>query len=123
MPLSKKDRLILFYEELGKAPPVDSAEKAFRLLAEKLNAVEDAHSGVKSDSRRWKLDGRMYPPQEDNACPVDGCPGLTVYRSRGHRTFIGENGAIEIWLLSGKVVFSKPGKNGRDVRGEHPDSL
>lgn len=61
-----------------------------------MNGVEDEFSGVLFNPEAWKSDGRMYPPQEDFAQPDPFRAGVTVYRSRGHSTFIGANGAVEI---------------------------
>jgi hypothetical protein len=115
--LSKEARVELFLEKLRKAQAASSLASAYQLLCVTLNTVEDEHSGVPFNPSAWLDDGRLYPPQEDNARML--AEGVTVYRHRGHKTFIAENGAILIWDIAKKsVVFSKRGKNGKDV----PDS-
>ena len=113
--LSKEQRLKLFFERLSEAPVATSAEEAFQLLAETLNRIEDAHSGVPFDPSNWQSDGRLYPPQEDSKRSVDGRENLHRYRSRGHNTFISSDGAILILDLSKNVIFEKSGRNGESI--------
>jgi hypothetical protein len=41
---------------------------------------------------------------------------VTRYRSKGHSTLIGDNGAIAIKdHTSGAIIFSKPGADGRAI--------
>lgn len=61
-------------------------------MGERPNAVEDELSGEPFDPEAWMSQQRMYPPQEDNSRPVAGFPGVV----RGHNSFIGSNGAIEM---------------------------
>ncbi len=61
MPLSKRERLRLFFETLRTAPAAATAEAAFAMLCDTLNRIEDAHSGVPFDPMRWQSDGRLYP--------------------------------------------------------------
>ncbi len=86
-----------------------------RLLSETLNAVEDEHSGVANDPTQWVSDGRMYPPQADSARDVADRPELTRYRSKGHNTFIANNGAIRVERENRDLVLSKPGCDGMEV--------
>ena len=94
--LSKDVRFRLFLDRLHAAAPTASHDEAFALIATTLNAIEDEDSGVPADPANWQFDGRMYPPQADMARPLPGMPGVIVYRSRAHRTFIGANGAFAI---------------------------
>lgn len=110
--IGKRERLDLFFERLSAADPAADAEEAFLLISRILNEVEDEYSGVTFDPENWKDDGRLYPPLKDNARPVNGRPDLTRYRSRGHNTFIRENGAIGIRALGGELIFEKAGKDG-----------
>ena len=57
--MDKRARLQVFYERLQAAPPAETREKAYGLLCETLNAVEDEHSGVANDPRNWQTDGRL----------------------------------------------------------------
>lgn len=124
--LSKKERLQLFLKALADVPDdqrPSTHDEAFALIATTLNRIEDAHSGVPYNPDTWQTDGRMYPPQLDARRSVQGFTGVTRYRSKGHNTFIGDNGAIEIasipaggGVLDGRKVFvSVPGRDGRDV--------
>lgn len=82
----------------------------------KLNSVEDEYSGVPYNPQSFLSDGRLYPPQLDNAHAVDGFPDVTRYRSTGHNTFIANNGAIEVKIVAtNEVQFVKNGANGKGV--------
>lgn len=114
--LSKDARLRLFLDSLRSATPAASHDGALALIATTLNAVEDEHSGVPANPANWQSDGRMYPPQADMARPSAELPGVTVYRSRGHRTLIGPNGAFTIAEIhGGKVLVEKVGSDGRSL--------
>jgi len=114
--LSKEQRVNLFIGRLRQAPPAGSFEEGHQLLCETLTLVEDEHSGVPSNPNLWRDDGRLYPPQEDMARAVEKAPGVTVYRSRAHKTFIGKNGAILIWdIFNRRAVLSKKGRDGKEV--------
>lgn len=115
MSFSKEERVQEFLRRLHEAGCVESAEAAFTLIGETLCAVEDELTDIANRPENWQTDGRMYPPQADNARDVDGRPDLIRYRSRAHNTFIGENGSIEIQDLQGIVLLSKPGKDGRGI--------
>jgi hypothetical protein len=53
----------------------------------------------------------------DNIRSVRGKPRLKRLRSVAHETYIGDNGCIEIRLVSTKVtVFTKPGADGFSVK-------
>lgn len=55
----------------------------------------------------------MYPVQADMARALPGHAGVTAYRSRAHRTFIGDNGAFIIADASGQsIAVNKPGADG-----------
>src|SRR5690606_6750703 len=107
------ERFQEFLKRLSAAPPAGSGSDALTLLREMLNAVEDQLSGIAYQPEQWQNDGRIYPPQEDNARDVPGRDDLVRYRSRGHSTWIRNNGAIEIRDHTGTVVFSKLGADGR----------
>lgn len=58
----------------------------------------------------------MYPPQADMARALPDRPGVTLYRSRGHRTWIGSNGAFMIAEFhNGNVLVEKAGRDGRHL--------
>lgn len=78
--------------------------------------VEDELTDIPFNPGLFRSDGRMYPPQEDHAHAVDGHPEVTRYRSSGHNTFLGSNGAIEIRRIrGGHVDLAKHGADGRGV--------
>lgn len=105
----------IFLERLRVAAPANSAEEAFGLLANTLNAVEDEFSGIPYSPEQWKSDGRMYPPQEDSQRKCPKKPSLRKYRSKAHYDFIGINGSIRIETLEGKVLLDKSGSDGRSA--------
>jgi hypothetical protein len=113
--ISKAKRLTEFLQRLQAAPPASSADEAFDLLANTLNAVEDELSGVPNRPELWKTDGRMYPPQEDSRVKCPERPSLRKYRSKGHYDFIGLNGSIRIETLDGEVLLDKRGLDGRSA--------
>ena len=56
----------------------------------------------------------MYPPQDDSErkCEI---PGVRMFRTRGHRVWIGNNGAIRIATAGAReerIVLDKAGKDG-----------
>jgi hypothetical protein len=119
---TKGERVKLFTKELGGRPPAKSHDEAYKQLADSMNKVKDAESGMPFHPERWATDGRLYPPQEDRRLPIPDRPDIAGYRSLGHTTYIGDNGAIEIQTAvpkgqegKGKVIFSKQGADGRGV--------
>jgi hypothetical protein len=117
--LSKEQRMEIFFGRLRRALAVATFDEAYQLLCQTLNAVEDEHSGVPANPSMWRDDERLYPPQDDKARAVESVPGVTVFRSRLHKTFIATNGAILIWDLSTRrSVLSKKGKDGKEVPKE-----
>lgn len=115
---SKEERIAEFLRRLEAKPPVSTTDEALELLSQTLNEVEDELTDIPFDPENWQTDGRLYPPQEDNARDVSGRDDLVCYRSRGHRTFIRSNGAIEIRDLRGQIIASKQGTDGRGVELE-----
>ena len=119
--LPKADRFRLFLSRLTAAPAVASQKAAFALIAGTLNAVEDEHSGIPANPANWQFDGRMYPPQSDMARRSVDLPGVTVYRSRAHRTLVASNGAFTIVeVATGAVLIAKPGSDGHPVPSARP---
>ncbi|WFU31480.1 hypothetical protein QA635_33915 [Bradyrhizobium brasilense] len=121
--LDRRQRIAVFLDRLGSAAPAASHDEAFELLRRTLTAVEDELSGVPDDPDNYLDNGRLYPPRQDSRRKVPGRPDLVRYRSKGHNTWIGLNGAIRIEELSGKsggqrCCLDKPGKDGRTVRLE-----
>ena len=117
---SKAERLTIFIARLEACPAFTSQQEAMEGLASTLNGVEDEFSGVPFDPEAWESDGRMYPPQEDSARPDPLREGVTVYRSRGHSTFIGANGAVEIVVRKqgrlNATVYQREGADGVFLR-------
>jgi hypothetical protein len=98
-----------FFRRLNQAALAGSVAEALALISNILNDVEDEMTGIPYAPEKWQEDGRMYPPQADSIHPAADRPGFIRLRSRAHNTFIGEDGAIEIFDLEGNVVVSKPG--------------
>ncbi|MGC2855468.1 hypothetical protein ACM64Y_08335 [Novispirillum sp. DQ9] len=115
MTASKAQRLAVFLEKLGQAPPARSAAEARQLLETVLNAVEDTLTSIPAAPDQWQTDGRMYAPRDDSARTVPGRPDVTRYRNRNHNTWIGQNGAIRISRSDGACLLDKPGLDGRTV--------
>jgi hypothetical protein len=116
----KSVRLEVFLERLKNAQPASTHDEAYELLCTVLNRVEDEMTTIPFDPSRWQTDGRMYPPQPDSVRAVPNHPNLKRYRSRGHDTYIAENGAIQIAApaaMGGRVHLSKRGLDGKDVWG------
>ncbi len=107
---TKEERFAEFLRRLTASPPVSTVDGALELLSRTLCEVEDELTDIPYQPENWQTDGRMYPPQEDQAREIAGREDLVRYRSRGHSTYIRSNGAIEIRdHLTGQVVFSKYG--------------
>jgi hypothetical protein len=96
------ERIALFFERLNAQPAAATHDEALRVVAETLNAVEDQFSGAAYDPEKHLSDGRMYPPQEDSRRQVEGRNDVARYRSRGHNTWIANNGAIRIEKIGSK---------------------
>jgi hypothetical protein len=111
---SKADRLDEFFRRLRALPAAANFREAMRQIETTLNAVEDELTDIPFDPSQWRSDGRLYPPQEDNMLET-GRPQVGGFRSFRHRTLIGLNGAIEIRETSGRMVFAKPGADGKFV--------
>jgi len=119
--LSKSARLKLVLQQLHIARATATHDAAFALIAEILNAVEDEHSGIPANPSNWRSDGRMYPPQADNARSSLDLPGVIVYRSRGHRTLIAANGAFTIVdVQTDEVLIEKLGLDGQGLPPTNP---
>ena len=112
---TKRERLDELFRRLAAAAAAGSFDEARALLDSTLNAVEDEMSGVPFNPETPLGDGRMYPPQDDYLFAVPDRPAIMRFRTRFHNIFIGSNGAIEIAVLKGARVFSKPGADGREV--------
>ncbi len=109
----KAVRVAEFLRRLAALAAASTAEEAFEQIGITLDAVEDELTATLNRPELWETDGRLYPPQHDKKRRVPGRSDVTAYRSEGHRTFIANNGAIEIRDLNGRVVFTKPGADGQ----------
>ncbi len=113
---TKAERLAIYLARLNAAFAFATRQEALDGIASILNAVEDEFSGVPRNSAAWESDGRLYPPDEDFAQPDASREGVTHYRSRGHSTFIGQNGAVEIVVrirgILGSPVYRRAGADG-----------
>ena len=121
-PWTRARRFQAFLERLQLLPAAASQPEALTQLRNVLDAVEDERSGVPYDPARWQSDGRMYAPEADGRRSVPDHPLVVRYRSRGHNTFLGVNGSIEIRRVRpgvrperGDVLLTKPGADGRSV--------
>ena len=118
--LTQSQRVAEFLKRLNATPPATSHDEAFKLVANTLNRVEDEFSGVAFDPGKHLDDGRLYPPQEDSRRDVPGRGDVIRYRSRGHNTWIGSNGAIHIEKIGKSrepsvCCLDKPGADGKTV--------
>ena len=100
---------------LETAPPTSTHHEAFAQLSGIINESEDRLSGVPYSPDAWQADGRIYPPMADSGWDLPDHPGVIRYRTRRHRVFIAENGAIEIQRLDGTVEITKRGDDQRGV--------
>jgi hypothetical protein len=123
-PLSKGERLAVFFQRLQGREPAASHSEAMALLVVTLNAVEDEFSGVAYNPEEPGTDGRMYPPNERFRYTKWERPGVSCYRQVAHATFVADNGAVEIRLRVGselgRIIFEKQGKDGRKVSDYDP---
>jgi hypothetical protein len=119
---SRRERLEEFLGRLAAAPSASGHDEAMRQVTDILNRVEDEMTSIPYDPTFPLHDGRMYPPQPDSKKAVSGRADVTRYRSKGHSTLIGDNGAIRIIdHASGGVVFDKPGADGQGIgEGDRP---
>jgi hypothetical protein len=113
---TKGQRLAEILRRLAAAPPSASHDDAYTLLCETIDTVEDEMTTTPNIPANHATDGRIYPPQNDNQRFVKGRPDLMRYKSKGHNTFIRDNGAITIALKNGTIVFEKPGADGQGTR-------
>jgi hypothetical protein len=111
----KAERFAEFLRRLGAAPAASDFDEAYRQVCDILNAVEDDMTSIPFDPPNWMKDGRLYPPQMDNMKVVSGRPDLKRFRSKGHSTTIGANGAIEVHEIPGRLVLAKSGVDGRGI--------
>jgi len=119
----REERLAEFLRRLATAPRAASFGEALQQMSDILNAVEDEMTDIPYDPDAWQADGRLYPPRVDSVREIPGHPGVRRLRSRGHNTFISENGAVEIADAAAGAppqdpIFTKPGADGRSVWGQ-----
>ena len=112
--MDKNKRLHTFIERLNMVDKADTADEAYTILAKVLNEVEDEFTNIPYSPHLWMTDGRLYPPQEDNRMNTSNTEVIR-YRNRRHNTYFGNNGAIMIQELSGKIIVDKAGRDGRKV--------
>jgi len=114
--MKKANRSSLFLKRLKKARKASTFDEAYTLLFDTLNKVEDEYSGAPYNIEQWRTDGRMYPPQMDNARPLEDYPGITRFRTLAHHVFISDKGAILIYNHRSKSIdLSKSGKDGSQI--------
>ena len=114
--MDRKQRFALFLVALEQAPSASDRASARELLTRLLNEVEDAHSGSPYDPPNWMTDGRMYPPEDDNN-KVSTVSGASLFYTKGHRVWFGDNGSIRLEVRrgpgKGRIELDKPGADGR----------
>jgi len=113
--VKKSERLAEFFRRMMQLPSAATFDGGFDQLSTTLNAVEDELSGIPYQPTLWFSDGRLYPPQLDNARAVPDSKEVKRLRSLQHNTFIASNGAIKIVRMDGVVLLEKPGADGREV--------
>jgi hypothetical protein len=113
---TKGQRLAEIFRRMDAASLAASHEEAYRLLCVTIDTVEDEMTTTPNVPADYLTDGRIYPPQADRRYRVKGRPDLRRYASRGHNTFIRDNGAITVALKDGTIVFDKPGADGQGTR-------
>jgi hypothetical protein len=115
MPIPPKAFLLkVLIARLERHRPFSSFAEACQVLISTLEAVEDELTGIPNCPANWRIDGRLYPPQEDHWRPI--LPNVTRMRAKEHYIFIGANGAMEIKDVTTEVVLlSKAGADGRKV--------
>jgi len=108
---SKQERLDEFIKRLKKAKKSENADEAFNLIQITLNEL----TNILYNPQNWMTDGRLYLPQKNSERSTNN-PVVKRYRSRGHNTLIGANGAILIEEVTGKTVWIDiPGDDRRKV--------
>ncbi len=105
--MDKRARLSLFYERLSAAPAASTHDEALKLLCDTLNGVEDEHSNSVFNPDNWETDGRMYPPEVDNAFAVDGFSQVVRYRSARHIRLLAELVLLRL-KISRQVLWNSP---------------
>jgi hypothetical protein len=113
---TKGQRLAEILRRLAAATPAASHDEAYRLLCDTIDAVEDEMTTTPNNPQDYATDGRIYPPQADRRHRVKGRPDLVRYESRGHDTFIGDNGAITVARKDRTIALDKPGADGQGTR-------
>ncbi len=114
--MSRAQRLEEFFRRFAQRLPVSSGEDALAVLVSTLNEVEGELSGIPYNPESWATDGRLYPPFPDSRRPVPGRTDVVRWRSKGHNTYIRNNGAIQISRVpDGAIVFEASGSDGRGV--------
>ena len=120
--LTKKERLDLFLQALKELPVAHDGEEAYQQVCDTLNRIEGENTDIPNRPELWQTDGRIYPPQKDSSRRIEGHSDVIRYRSKGHNTYIKDNGAIEIALndpkkpyFQGEILLSKIGDDGHGV--------
>jgi hypothetical protein len=116
--LSRRERVTEMLLRLSKAAPFSNGAEARVALERILRDVENEHSGVPEDPNAHLAktsDGRMYPPHDRFAFP-SGSPHVSAFGQTGHRTFIGDNGAVRIERRAdGGPIIDIPGTDGKTI--------
>jgi hypothetical protein len=118
MVLSRRARLAEILRRLAVAAPFATGAEALAVLHQIVRDVEDEYSGIPEDPNAHLAttsDGRMYGPH-DRFEFRSGSPRIRAWGQTGHRTFIGDNGAMRIdRRADDSSEIELPGADGKTV--------
>ena len=118
MVWSRRARVAEILRRLALAAPFASGAEALAVLHQIVRDVENQYSGIPEDPNAHLAttsDGRMYGPH-DRFAFRSGSPRISAWGQTGHRTFIGDNGAMRIERRAdGAAEIDLPGGDGKTI--------
>ena len=117
MAANKGERLVVFLTRLRRSHPFANGVEARAAVERIMREVEDELSGIPENlhaADAQVTDGRMYPPHDAFEIKSDS-PSVRTFKQTRHRTSFGENGAICITGVNGKLVLDLRGADGRNI--------